>query len=63
MRKHDRVKLVGNIGVYSIGCKGKVDYVGDDGYVDVTLDEDQHGISIAPPVPLPPAEESKFEVI
>jgi hypothetical protein len=63
MNVGDRVKLLEEVGVYLGGCKGSVDFVGDDGYVDVTLDEDERGVILDPVVPLPPTEKDKFQVI
>lgn len=59
----DRVRLVRNVGVFPTGCKGVVSYIGGDGYVNVSLDEDEDGNEITPPVPLPPAPKNKFLVI
>jgi hypothetical protein len=63
MKHGDRVKLVKPVGVYPSGCKGIVDSVGSDGYADVTLDENEHGNSISPLVPLPPSPKSSFVVM
>lgn len=63
MKTGDRVKLVQPIGVYSIGCKGTVKHVGNDGYVDVTLDQNEIGVSYPLPKPLPPSNKNKFIVI
>lgn len=58
----DRVKLLRAVGVYPAGCKGIVDHVGGDGYIDVSLDENEQGNVISPPVPLPPSSKSAFEL-
>lgn len=62
MIKGDRVKLLRAVGVYPAGCKGIVEDVGGDGYTDVSLDENEQGNAISPPVPLPPSPKSAFEV-
>lgn len=58
----DRVKLLRSVGVYPAGCKGIVEHVGGDGYIDVSLDENEQGNAINPPVPLPPFPKSSFGV-
>lgn len=60
MNKGDRVKLLLSVGVYPAGCKGIVEDVGGDGYIDVSLDENEQGNAISPPVPLPPSPKSVF---
>lgn len=62
MIRGDRVKLTCAVGVYPMGCKGAVEDVGGDGYIDVSLDEDEQGNAISPPVPLPPSPKSAFEL-
>ncbi|GEM_PF-4790392 len=62
MRAGDRVKLVSAVGLYEAGSKGIVNNVGGDGYVNVTLDEDENGNSLEPPVPLPPSPKHKFQL-
>jgi hypothetical protein len=56
----NRVKLLYAVGVYPAGCKGIIDHVGGDGYIDVSLDENEQGNAISPPVPLPPSPKSTF---
>lgn len=62
MKIGDRVKLLRAVGIYPAGCKGVVDYVGGDGYLDVSLDENERGNAITPVVPLPPSPKDVFEL-
>jgi hypothetical protein len=62
MNKGDRVKLLRAVGIYPAGCKGVVDHVGGDGYLDVSLNENEQGKAINPVVPLPPSPKDAFEL-
>lgn len=62
MFKGNRVKLLRAVGGYPAGCKGIVEHVGTDGCIDVSLDENEKGNAISPPVPLPPSPKSAFEL-
>jgi hypothetical protein len=62
MNPGDRVRLVRSIGLFSPGCEGVVDSVLN-WLVNVSLDKDELGNEISPPVIMPPATPDHYIVI